>query len=178
MLKHLDPRPGQAILDIGCGTGATVAALRQKVGETGRVVGVDNSPGMLARARKRLAGNEWTNVELRQADASATPHGDALFDSAVALTSFSAMPDPRAAIEHAHRALRPGGRLFVFDMRLVVEGHLGRRIMTRFLRLGYRVTAGFTGVDVLSVLRNTFATVEPILGNDRMTILVATKESA
>jgi hypothetical protein len=103
------------------------------------------------------------------------------FDAAVALNSFSAMPDVRAAVELAHDALRPGGRLFVFDMRLVITGHLGKRMLTRLMRGIYRVTAGFTGADVVAELRKVFATVEPVMPSvevgTTMTAVLATKAS-
>jgi SAM-dependent methyltransferase len=55
--RHLALRPGEAVLDIGCGTGAMLVPLREAVGERGRVVGVDYSPRMLARARDVVRDN-------------------------------------------------------------------------------------------------------------------------
>jgi ubiquinone/menaquinone biosynthesis C-methylase UbiE len=139
-LDHLEPRPGEHVLDIGTGLGGTLGPLSSAVGEAGRVVGVDYSPKMVARAQQRVA--DLANVSVRRADASRDSLGHREFDAAVALNSFSAMPDVRAAVEIAHDALLPGGRLFVFDMRLLVTGHLGKRIMTRLMRGIYRLTAG------------------------------------
>src|SRR5580700_5254551 len=56
LLELADPRPGQRVLDIGCGTGTTTLAASEAVGQTGRVVGVDVSVPMLGRARERAAG--------------------------------------------------------------------------------------------------------------------------
>jgi ubiquinone/menaquinone biosynthesis C-methylase UbiE len=178
-LQHLKLRPGESVLDIGCGTGATLAALREAVGTQGRLVGVDNSPRMIARARRRVREHGWSNVTIRQADAARESLGRNEFDAAMALSSLSAMPDVRAGVEFAYEALRPGGRLFVFDMRLIPTGHLGKRMTIRFMRGIYRATAGFTGADVISELRRTFATVEPVhpsgeLGTT-MTLALATK---
>src|SRR5262249_1003956 len=104
-------------------------------------------------------------------DASRVPHGEAEFDAAVALMSFSAMPDPARAVELAHDALRPGGRLFVFDVRLA-----GRGRRTRFLRRGYRATAGFTGADVLAEVRRVFDTMEILIPErSGLTMVLATK---
>ena len=71
--------PGQIALDIACGTGLNLGRLRQAVGPTGRVVGIDVSAGMLEVARARIAANGWENVELREADLAATdlPRADA-----------------------------------------------------------------------------------------------------
>ncbi|HEX5114888.1 MAG TPA: methyltransferase domain-containing protein [Pseudonocardiaceae bacterium] len=178
-IRHLDLRAGEAVLDIGCGTGSALGRLREAVGPDGRVVGVDYSPRMLSRAHRRVRDQAWTNVELRRADASREPHGDGEFDAALALTSISAMPDIAEAVRLAHDALRPGGRLFVFDMRLVPEGSAWTKATIGLGRLCYRATTGFTGADVLAELRRTFATIEPVVpGGDTsptMTLTLATK---
>lgn len=178
-LKHLQLCLGESVLDIGCGVGWMLAAAREAVGPAGRVVGVDYSPLMVAAARKLVRDKGWTNVEVREADAARQGHGEGEFDAAVALASFSAMPDVRAAVRLAHDALRPGGRLFVFDVRLVPSGKVWTRAVTRFLRGIYRVVAGFTGADVLAELTSTFASVEPVFpvvpGRTRLTVQVATK---
>jgi ubiquinone/menaquinone biosynthesis C-methylase UbiE len=180
-LRSLRLGEGEAVLDIGCGTGAGLVALREAVGARGRVVGVDYSPRMVARARAVVRDREWSNVEIIQGDATREPLGDGEFDAAIALTSFSAMPDVPAAVANAHRALRPGGRLFVFDMRLVPTGGALSRFRTRVARLVYRITAGFTGADVAAELERIFATVTPVLPHgatrtgSSMTFLLATK---
>ncbi|MGI8680778.1 MAG: class I SAM-dependent methyltransferase [Mycobacteriales bacterium] len=177
-MRKLDLRPGQSVLDIGCGPGA-VLQLREAVGAQGRVVGVDYSPRMLAKARTQVDAHGWTDVELREADASTDNLGRSEFDAAIALSSLSAMPDIRAAIEHARDALRPDGRLFVFDLRLIHSGRVWQRAMTKLLRLAYRALAGFTGDDVPAELQHTFATVVTVLPPERtktmITCVVATK---
>ncbi|HEV7647321.1 MAG TPA: methyltransferase domain-containing protein [Actinophytocola sp.] len=179
-LRHLELRPGEHVLDVGCGTGATLPALRDAVGAEGRVAGVDYSPRMLARAERRVRGHGWVNVTVRRADAARESLGHNEFDAALALSSLSAMPDVGAAVEAAHAALRPGGRLFVFDMRLVPTGHLGKRLTTRLMRGVYRATAGFTGADVIAELRRVFGSVSAVLPSGELgttiTIALATKD--
>lgn len=162
-LRDLGLRPGESVLDIGCGTGGAVVALREAVGQDGRVVGVDSSPAMLARARRRVDASGWTNVELRLGDASRMSLGREEFDAAVALSSLSAMSDVPATVRRAYDALRPGGRLFVFDVRLRVTGRRGHRALIGLLRLVYRAAAGFTGADVVAELGRVFGDVRPAL---------------
>lgn len=170
-LEHLELSEGERLLDIGCGQGGMLVAGRNAVGPSGHLVGVDYSPHMVAKARKRIAPHAWTNVEVRQADASRESHGEAEFDAATALMSISAMPDVAKAVNLAHDALRHGGRLFVFDLRLA-----GTDRKTRILRGSYRATAGFTGADVLTELRRTFATVELVVPeHPTMTMVLAIK---
>jgi ubiquinone/menaquinone biosynthesis C-methylase UbiE len=70
-----DPRPGERVLDVACGTGAVARAAARRVGADGTVTGVDVNAGMLATARATDAAIEW-----RQADASALPFSDRTFD--------------------------------------------------------------------------------------------------
>lgn len=153
---------GERVLDIGCGVGAGLAAWRGAVGPDGSVLGADYSPRMLARAQRVVDGHGWPNVCLRRADVAREPLGDNEFDAAVALSSLSATPDVRAAVEIAHAALRPGGRLFAFDMRLIPAGSPAKRAAIGLGRATYRAAAGFAGGDVLRELQRTFATVSPV----------------
>ncbi len=170
VVEHLGLRPGDAVLDIGCGTGALLPDLVAAVGPHGRVVAVDLSTRMVRIARRRAA--RWPNVEVREADACTTDHGRGEFDAAVALGAFSAMTDVASAVAGARDALRPGGRLFVFDVRLAEDDRT-----TRLLRWGYRKIAGFTGADVVAELREVFGRVEPVFAveGDTTTTVLATK---
>jgi SAM-dependent methyltransferase len=69
-IGRLGLRPGASVLDAGCGTGGSFDLLEQRIGPEGRIVGLDSSPEMLARARRRVEDHGWSNVELVEADAS------------------------------------------------------------------------------------------------------------
>jgi SAM-dependent methyltransferase len=110
----LAARPGERILDVGCGPGFYCAELLEEVGPSGRVVGLDASPAMLALAERRCGAND--KVELRAAEAGALPVEDASFDGAVTVQVQEYVADVGASLAELHRALRPGGRLVVFDI--------------------------------------------------------------
>jgi phosphatidylethanolamine/phosphatidyl-N-methylethanolamine N-methyltransferase len=176
--EHLDLRRGESVLDVGCGTGSFFTMLREQVGVDGHIVGVDYSPKMLRRAQQRVEAHRWDNVTLNRLDASRSPLGHEDFDAAIVIGSVSAMPDMRAAIENIYAALRPGGRLFLFDMRLLPAGGPRMRLLIRFFRLAYRLLAAFTGEDVFAELRRTFDTIEVLpVSSPAIAIAVAAKTS-
>lgn len=110
----LAPRPGQALLDLGCGNGLLTLDLARAVGDAGRVVGVDPSAAMLDSARGRCAGRG--TVDLRQGDAGALPLEDQEVDGAVSVQVFEYIADLSGALAELARVLRPGGRLVIGDM--------------------------------------------------------------
>ena len=101
-------RPGEAVIDVGCGCGATTIAIAARVGETGRVVGLDVSAPMLARARERISE---PNVELVLGDAATAPLPDASFDAVFSRFGVMFFDDAGATFAHLRAALRPGGRM-------------------------------------------------------------------
>lgn len=66
-IQRLRLRPGQVVLDLGCGTGLSLELLQREIGPAGRIVGIEQSPDMLERARHRVRAQGWRNVELIQA---------------------------------------------------------------------------------------------------------------
>ena len=112
--EALRPLPGQRILDAGCGPGFYVAELAEKVGPDGLVVGVDRSADMLRLAAARSAGR--TNVEYRAGEAAALPVHDEEFDAAVSVQMLEYLTDVDVALAELYRALRPGGRLALWDI--------------------------------------------------------------
>jgi len=104
----LQLQPGQTVLDVGCGTGASFARLVAAVGSAGRVVGVDQSAGMLEVATKRIVDHGWTNVELVEARVEEARPPDA--DAAFFFFTHDLMRTP-AALDNVTAAVRSGGRV-------------------------------------------------------------------
>lgn len=150
--------PGDRVLDLGCGPGVHLDELRAAVSDSGHVLGIDYSPKMIARARRRVSA--WPNVEIRQADATTLDLDPSSFDAVLASFSISATRNVPATVSAIHRVLRPGGRLFAPDMRLVPCG-AGAPVLWG-LGVIYRSVARWTGVDVLETVRNTFGEAEVV----------------
>ena len=110
----LGARAGDRVLDVGCGPGFYVTELLDVVGRDGLIVGVDLSADMLAVAAKRAEGHD--NVEFHEADATSLPVPDASFDRAIAVQVLEYVRDISATLAELRRALRPGGRMLVWDV--------------------------------------------------------------
>lgn len=114
LLGLLDP--DWTVGDLGAGTGQAAEAIAPFVG---RVVAVDRSEEMLEAARERLGGVEGGNgVEIREGELEALPLEDGELDAALLLLVLPYVVEPERVLAEARRALRPGGRLLVVDMRL------------------------------------------------------------
>lgn len=109
----LQPRPGAALLDLGCGTGEDVLALADLVAPGGRVLGVDRSATMIAEARLRAGGR--AGVEFAEADALRLPIPDATLDGARAERVLLHVGEPAGVIDEMLRVLRPGGRIVLAE---------------------------------------------------------------
>lgn len=111
--RHLAERfgaaPGETLLDVMTGTGTLALSVADAVGGAGRVVGADLSPGMLAVARARAAGD--SRLTFVEADATALPFGDATFDGVACASGLFFVPDMGGALREWRRVLRPGGRV-------------------------------------------------------------------
>lgn len=107
-LKAADARPGERVIDVGCGCGATSMALAKAVGAGGSVLGVDVSRPMLELARKRAGG--VSNLRFEEGDASSArlPDAQDLLYSRFGIMVFA---QPVAAFAHMRQSLRAGGRL-------------------------------------------------------------------
>ena len=111
LLRRAEPAAGEHALDVGCGFGTTTIALARAVGPSGRVMGVDLSAPLLARARERAAEAGLTTIIWREADAqdAALPAGH--FDLVLSRFAVMFFDDPVAAFHNLLRATKPGGRL-------------------------------------------------------------------
>ena len=111
LLARAAPRPGEAVLDVGCGCGATTLAAAAAVAPGGAATGLDLSGPMLDVARRRARAAGQANVTFTHGDAQAHPLSAGTFDLAISRFGTMFFADPVAAFANVARALRPGGRL-------------------------------------------------------------------
>lgn len=120
-IAALAPKPGERLLDVGCGCGATSLALAHVVGPQGAVTGLDISAPMLARARARAAEAGLSNVRFEEADAQTEQFAPGTYDGIFSRFGVMFFSDPAAAFANMRRGLKPGGRLAFVCWRAMAE---------------------------------------------------------
>lgn len=141
-VERLDLRPGDVVLDVACGTGINFPGIRAKVGEAGRVVGIEMSPDMASRARQQVAASGWGNVSIVEGTAEdvAIP---VTADAVLFSLTHDVLQSP-SALENVFRHVRPGGRVVSMGVRWAPWWRLRLNVRTWSLSRGYVTTfSGF-----------------------------------
>ena len=120
LIAQAAPAPGESVVDVGCGCGATTLALADRVGEQGRVLGIDLAASMVARANHRAETAGLPQVRVVTGDATLYPFM-AEADLMVSRLGVMFFVDPAGALAHLRTALRPGGRLVFVCWRTLAE---------------------------------------------------------
>jgi arsenite methyltransferase len=172
-------KPGEVVVDLGCGGGLDVFLAAAKVGPTGKAIGIDMTPDMIGRAQlnaaKGVGGKPITNVEFHLATIDKLPLGDASVDCVISNCVINLAPDKPAVFREIARVLKPGGRLAVSD--IVLKKPLPKEVANDFAAYVGCIAgaigiedyqsglqeAGFRDMQIVDTKAdlNTYAQVEP-----------------
>jgi len=155
-------KEGDVVLDLGSGAGFDAFLAAQRVGKTGRVIGVDMTPEMLAKAQENAKKGKYTNVEFRLGEIEKLPVEGNSIDVIISNCVINLSPDKEQVFKEAFRVLKSGGRLMVSDLVLIkelpdaikesIEAYVGclagATRKDEYLKL--ITMAGFQGVKVIS----------------------------
>lgn len=111
VLDALAVRPGESVLEVGCGGGHLLPMLASSVGEGGHVLGIDISPDQIAAARERCSGMQCVEVAVR--DVNQLPYDDGSIDAIAAIQVIEYLKEPGKALAELRRVAKPGGRLVI-----------------------------------------------------------------
>lgn len=117
-ISQLKLTPGNVVLDFGCGTGLSFDLIEHYVGPEGKIIGIELSPSMLAKARQKISSQNWGNIDLLESNAEEVILEPNSVDAVLSFYTHDIMSSPQA-VERAVRALRPGGIFVAAGTKLV-----------------------------------------------------------
>jgi ubiquinone/menaquinone biosynthesis C-methylase UbiE len=167
-------RPGETVVDLGCGGGLDVLLAAARLGPAGKAIGIDMTPEMIERARRNAARQGLANVEFHLATIDRLPLPDGSADCIISNCVINLAPDKRAVFREMYRVLKPGGRVAVSDIALKqpLPDELARNILAYIGCVAGAISiadyerdlreAGFDAVQVVDTHKdlNAYAQVE------------------
>ena len=155
-------KEGDVVLDLGSGAGFDAFLAAKRVGEKGRVIGVDMTPEMIAKAKENAKKGKCSNVEFRLGEIEKLPIEDNSVDVIISNCVINLLPEKQKVFKEAFRVLKHGGRLMVSDLVLIkslpenvresAKAYVGciAGAVTKEDYLGYIGKAGFRDIKIVS----------------------------
>ena len=147
-----DLKEGETVLDLGSGGGIDVFLAANKVGETGKVIGIDMTEEMIDTAKKNAKEGNYTNVEFKLGEIENLPIEDDSIDVIISNCVINLTPDKSVAYKETYRVLKPGGRILVSD--LVTEGEIPEEIRGNFQAWSECIAGAMEKQIYLGVIKN------------------------
>ena len=142
---------GDTVIDLGSGAGNDCFIARAETGETGKVIGIDMTPAMIARARNNSEKLQYHNVEFRLGEIENLPVSSSSADVVVSNCVLNLVPDKRKAFEEIYRVLKPGGHFSISDV--VMSGRLPSKILEAAEMYAGCVSGAIQKEEYLQIIR-------------------------
>ncbi len=137
LLDRVGVKPGETVLELGCGPGAFTVEAAQRLGPTGKLIAIDIQPGMIAQAERRVRQAGLSNVEFHVASAYDLPVDDESVDRAFLVTVLPEIPDQMGALRELRRVIKPTGLLSITEEFLDPDYPFPRETLRRVQAAGF-----------------------------------------
>lgn len=144
---------GDVVLDLGSGAGNDVFVARSLAGESGKVIGVDMTEEMIARAKQNQAKLGYENLDFRLGDIETLPVNSEEVDIVISNCVLNLVPDKRKAFQEIYRVLKPGGHFCISD--IVLQGELPEKLKSLAEMYAGCVAGAMQRADYLQVIQDT-----------------------
>lgn len=151
-IAHLGLRPGETVVDLGSGAGIDAFLAARAVGPAGKVIGVDMTPAMLAKARANAERSGFTQVEFREGRLESLPVEDKSVDAVTSNCVINLVPDKAVVFREIARILKPGGRIAISD--IVLDAPLPEAVVSDIYAYVGCISGAVLRGEYLAVLRD------------------------